>query len=77
MKCTECEDGRWFDASHGCSRRCKSCDGTGLVADEAVEQPEMVSRAAVVQVLKKERDRYGDSRFEALTDAIIFVEALK
>jgi hypothetical protein len=30
MKCEECDgNGRWHDASHGCSRHCKTCDGTG------------------------------------------------
>jgi hypothetical protein len=29
--CPECDGlGRWFDASHGCSRQCNDCNGTGL-----------------------------------------------
>jgi hypothetical protein len=28
-KCEECDDGRWYDASHGCTRRCGDCNGTG------------------------------------------------
>jgi hypothetical protein len=29
QKCDECTDGSWFDASHGCSRTCRACNGTG------------------------------------------------
>jgi len=28
--CKECDGkGRWFDASHSCSRMCTACNGTG------------------------------------------------
>ena len=30
-KCDECEGGSWFDGSHGCSRTCKKCKGTGVL----------------------------------------------
>lgn len=34
-KCEECDgNGRWYDASHGASRRCKACDGTGAAAQK-------------------------------------------
>ena len=31
IACTECDggSGRWYDPSHGCSRRCEDCNGTG------------------------------------------------
>lgn len=29
IACDECEDGRWYDASHGASRTCNKCRGTG------------------------------------------------
>ncbi len=30
-KCPECENGRWYDASHGCTRTCGNCKGTGVL----------------------------------------------
>jgi hypothetical protein len=30
-KCPECDNGRYFDPSHGCSRRCLLCKGTGKI----------------------------------------------
>lgn len=36
MNCTECTDGRWYDASHGCSRECKACKGRGTRAHDLV-----------------------------------------
>lgn len=33
MMCPECDgEGRWFDGSHGSSRHCKNCNGTGKIA---------------------------------------------
>jgi len=29
MKCPECTNGRYLDPSHGCSRSCSTCKGTG------------------------------------------------
>jgi DnaJ-class molecular chaperone len=29
--CKECDgEGRYIDPSHGCSRKCKTCNGTGI-----------------------------------------------
>lgn len=30
ISCKECDGkGDWYDASHGCSRTCRACNGTG------------------------------------------------
>lgn len=29
IDCDECEDGKWYDASHGANRTCQKCEGTG------------------------------------------------
>lgn len=32
VDCKECDGkGRWFDGSHGCSRHCNDCKGTGKI----------------------------------------------
>ena len=39
--CDECDGGRWFDASHGSSRHCGKCNGTGkLYYDSAARRRE-------------------------------------
>lgn len=44
MKCEECDGGRWIDASHGASRRCKTCDGTGRIEKEASVEDYLVEQ---------------------------------
>lgn len=45
VPCPEkCDDGRDYDASHGASRRCRCCNGTGLVTRAAT--PFELSRAS-------------------------------
>jgi hypothetical protein len=34
-KCPECTDGRWYDVSHGATRRCLDCAGTGIVQTQS------------------------------------------
>lgn len=35
MKCDECDGGRYEDPSHGCTRECKKCKGTGQIEPKA------------------------------------------
>lgn len=36
--CKECDgEGRWFDASHGATRKCNTCNGTGKQRSNLVE----------------------------------------
>lgn len=53
VKCEECENGRWYDASHGCSRTCRACEGTGKVDDRPISKrfnlPKLIQGLGTVQ----------------------------
>ncbi len=46
-KCEECTDGRYGDPSHGCSRECKNCNGTGIAPQPSATETPSVRRYRV------------------------------